>query len=183
MTDNNLSQDEYYDIVAIGLCKAAIKYNKDCKYKFSTYAYHAISNTLKNDKIYDNRHNVETISFNNIVTLEGHDIEDEYVNFLESDEVVEDRVMTRNHFEWFIENMSNRELQICMCKFYNMSDRKISKLFDVNNTLISKIVRRMKKQYAENKRPDSGNYKGNKDDLEERTRLKEKLLDMVVKVV
>lgn len=35
----NLSQDEYYDLAAIGLCRAAKCFNKDKGSKFSCYAY------------------------------------------------------------------------------------------------------------------------------------------------
>ena len=41
LIDNKLPQDEYYDIAAIGLCKAALKYDTS-KGAFSTYVYRAI---------------------------------------------------------------------------------------------------------------------------------------------
>ena len=42
----NLSVEEYYDVCAIGLCKAALTFNKD-KGKFSTYAGMVILNSIK----------------------------------------------------------------------------------------------------------------------------------------
>lgn len=41
----NISVDEYYDVLAIGLCKAAKGYVEG-KYKFSTYAFVCMSNEL-----------------------------------------------------------------------------------------------------------------------------------------
>lgn len=49
LIDNNLPQDEYYDIAAIGLCKAALKYDTS-KGAFSTYVYKAIKNNISRDK-------------------------------------------------------------------------------------------------------------------------------------
>lgn len=39
LREYNLSQDEYYDLAAIGLCKAAQSFNSNRKSKFSYYAY------------------------------------------------------------------------------------------------------------------------------------------------
>lgn len=49
LIDNNLPQDEYYDIVAIGLCKAALKYDTS-KGAFSTYVYKTVRNIINNEK-------------------------------------------------------------------------------------------------------------------------------------
>lgn len=43
----HLPEDEYYDIVAIALCEAAIKYD-DSKGKFSTFAVNMCQNVVKN---------------------------------------------------------------------------------------------------------------------------------------
>ena len=43
----NLSIEDYYDVCAIGLCKAALTFNKDKGYKFSTYAGMVILNSIK----------------------------------------------------------------------------------------------------------------------------------------
>ena len=44
---NSLSVDEFYDVAAIGLCKAAITYNGQTK--FSTYAYACIKCEIFNE--------------------------------------------------------------------------------------------------------------------------------------
>ena len=43
----NLSVDEYYDVGVIGLCKAAISYNSNFGFTFSTYACKCIENGVK----------------------------------------------------------------------------------------------------------------------------------------
>jgi RNA polymerase sigma factor (sigma-70 family) len=40
--------DEYYDICAIGLCKAAARFDPSREYKFTTLAYAAMDNEVKN---------------------------------------------------------------------------------------------------------------------------------------
>ena len=53
---NGLSVDEYYDILAIGLCKAALNFDESKGIKFVTYAMfvmrneHSVSETLKLNK-------------------------------------------------------------------------------------------------------------------------------------
>lgn len=47
----NLSDDEFYGIAAIGLCKAAMSYGKSNKVVFSTYAHHVMHAEIKNEFI------------------------------------------------------------------------------------------------------------------------------------
>ena len=42
LKNSNLPVDDYYDLAAIGLCNAALTYDKTSKAKFSTYAYQCI---------------------------------------------------------------------------------------------------------------------------------------------
>ena len=42
----NIDLDEYYDVLAIGLCKAAITFD-ETKSKFSTYVYACMYNSYK----------------------------------------------------------------------------------------------------------------------------------------
>lgn len=41
---NELDLEEYYDILAIGLCKAALSFDPDLGFSFSTYAYKSMKN-------------------------------------------------------------------------------------------------------------------------------------------
>lgn len=43
--NHNLDVEEFYDVAAIGLCKAAISYSED-KSKFSTFAYKCMQNSV-----------------------------------------------------------------------------------------------------------------------------------------
>ena len=51
---NELDEEEYYDIAAIGLCKAAMQYNST-KGEFSTFAYKCMKNKISHQWSYDAR--------------------------------------------------------------------------------------------------------------------------------
>ena len=46
--------DDFYDIAAIGLCKAALRFKNPNKVRFSTFAYHIIQNEIINEFDYRN---------------------------------------------------------------------------------------------------------------------------------
>ena len=48
--DHNLPIDDYYDVAAIGLCKAAAKFDPSRGYAFSTYAYPSMLKAIWMDK-------------------------------------------------------------------------------------------------------------------------------------
>lgn len=51
-----LSIEEYYDLAAIGLCKAANSFDVSAGYKFSTYAYKCMNNEVLRQMQKENRH-------------------------------------------------------------------------------------------------------------------------------
>ena len=73
----NLDIEEYYDVLAIGLCKAAksFDYNKS---KFATYACTCMLNEVKMSR---RKNKIETISLNNQIINDDSQIE--LLNLLE----------------------------------------------------------------------------------------------------
>ena len=51
---HRLNHEDYYDIAAIGLCKAALIFKKPKKVQFSTFACHVINNEIVNEREYRN---------------------------------------------------------------------------------------------------------------------------------
>ncbi len=51
---HRLNHEDYYDIAAIGLCKAALIFKKPKKVQFSTFACHVINNEIVNEFDYRN---------------------------------------------------------------------------------------------------------------------------------
>lgn len=179
LIDNKLSHDEYYDIAAIGLCNAAMKYDGSKGIAFSTYAYKTISNTIKKYVIYDKRHTVDTMSYNVTSTVYGDDTEVEYLETFKSNDNTEEENVTKMFFKWFIEYMSLRELQIVYYKTKNYTDTEISKKYGVTHSMISRIWRRIKSAYHNNDRLYTAKYIDTTKDEKEIEMLKEKILDAV----
>lgn len=182
LIDNNLSQDEYYDIAAIGMCKAALKYDTS-KGAFSTYVYKAIGNTLKNMKVNEKRHTVNTLSYNTTASVYGEETDVEHLETFSCGTDIENENITKEFFKWFIEYMSLRELQIMYCKTKNMTDRDIGKMYNVTHSAISRVWRRIKAAYNKSNRLYTVKSVYNIKDKEEIETLKAKLLDIVELVV
>ena len=182
LIDNNLPQDEYYDIAAIGLCKAALKYDAS-KGAFSTYAYRAIKNNISRDKVTEKRHTVNAMSYNVTASVHGEETDVEYIETFLSNTDVENENVTKTFFKWFIEYMSLRELQIMYCKSKNMTDREIGKVYHVSHAAISRVCRRIKNAYKNNDRVYTVKRVYDIKEEEEIKNLKSKLLDIVELVV
>lgn len=179
LIDNNLSHDEYYDIVAIGLCNAAMKYDSSKGIAFSTYAYKAMSNTIKQYVTYDKRHTVDTMSYNITSTVHGDDTEVEHLETFKSNNNTEEENVTKMFFKWFIEYMSLRELQIMYYKTRNYTDTEIGKKYGVTHSMISRIWRSIKRAYHNNDRLYTTKYVDATKDKKEIEMLKEKILNVV----
>lgn len=182
LIDNNLPQDEYYDIVAIGLCKAALKYDTS-KGAFSTYVYKTVRNIINNEKAHEKRHTVHTLSYNTTASVYGKETDVEHLETFSCGTDVENENITKAFFKWFIEYMSLRELQIMYCKTKNMTDREIGKIYNVTHAAISRVWRRIKNAYRKNDRVYTVKHVYNIKDEEEIKNLKSKLLDIVELVV
>lgn len=182
LIDNNLPQDEYYDIAAIGLCKAAIGYDSSKGVTFGTYVYQSIRNNIKQCELNNKRHNVETMSYNNLSTVHGEGTEVEHLETFYSNDDTEEENVVKTHFRWFIKDMSLRELQIMYYKTKKMNNKDIGKKFGVTHEAIGRVWRRIKKAYNENKRLHTIKYLDEIQELE-REMLKKKLLDIVDLVV
>ena len=112
---NSLSVDEFYDVAAIGLCKAAITYNGQTK--FSTYAYSCIKCEIFNEWSYlsDNKHFEDTVELKLLV--------ESYINKLKIER--------------------NKIVLKLYCKGYSGAD--IVKITGVNRTTVGKQIADMKK--------------------------------------
>lgn len=182
LIDNNLPQDEYYDIAAISLCKAALKYDTS-KGAFSTYVYRAIGNNISRARVNEKRHTVSAMSYNVMASINGEETDVEYIETFFSNTNVENENVTKTFFKWFIEYMSLRELQIMYCKSKNMTDREIGKKYNVTHAAISSVWRRIKNAYKNNDRVYTVKRVHDIKDEEEIKNLKSKLLDIVELVV
>ena len=182
LIDNNLPQDEYYDMVAIGICKAAMKYDTS-KGAFSTYVYKVVTNYINTEETIARRHTVSAMSYNVTASVHGEDTDVEHIEIFASNTDVENENVTKTFFKWFIEYMNLRELQIMYCKTKNMTNKDIGKMYNVTHAAISSVWRRIKNAYKKNDRVYTVKYVDDIKNEEEIKNLKSKLLDIVELVV
>lgn len=182
LVDKHLPQDEYYDMVALGMCKAAMKYDTS-KGAFSTYMYTVVTNYINTEETIARRHTVEALSYNVTSKAYDEDTDTEHLGTFASNIDVESENITKTFFKWFIEYMSLRELQIMYCKTKNMTDREIGKMYNVTHAAISRVWRRIKNAYKKNDRVYTVKHVYDIKDEEEIKNLKSKLLDIVELVV
>ena len=109
----HLSIEEYYDLAAIGLCKAAITYDGD-KAAFSTYAYHCIHNEIGQQlrKYYSSKHIPDELvgSLQHIVELkdDGVTLEDCIGDVVD----VEEEAIINVTLDKFYSRLNDAELKI-----------------------------------------------------------------------
>lgn len=84
----NLEEENFYDLFAIALCKAALFYTKDSDYTFSTYAFSCMNNEYKN--YLRHRYCEASIPLNKIVSINNF-FEDKYGYICEKDYILEDK--------------------------------------------------------------------------------------------
>lgn len=106
LNKEELEDDDYYDIVAIGLCKAAMNYNEK-KGKFSTFAYKCMNTEVK---IYYKYLNKKTLIPNNLVysydVSATDDVKETVINSLLKDD--------KNNINYSIESVTFEEFLITL---------------------------------------------------------------------
>ncbi len=142
---NSLSVDEFYDVAAIGLCKAAITYNGQTK--FSTYAYSCIKceifNELHRQKSARKIPMDKQLSYD-IKTMDGYG--EEKWSYLSDNKHFEDTVELKLLVESYINKLKIERNKIVLklyCKGYSGAD--IVKITGVNRTTVGKQIADMKK--------------------------------------
>lgn len=142
---NSLSVDEFYDVAAIGLCKAAITYNGQTK--FSTYAYACIKceifNEMHRQKSTRKIPKDKQLSYDE-KTKEGYG--EEKWSYLSDNKHFEDTVELKMLVESYINKLKigrNKIVLKLYCKGYSGTD--IVKITGVNRTTVGKQIADMKK--------------------------------------
>ena len=150
---NELRYDEYYDILAIALCKAAIRYDDSMPTTFSTYAFAAMKNACTCWQIHEgkdfrclddsiisldserlvNSLNGETASLYDILPSDSSKNEDNATGKLEADE--------------FIKSLDSYERTVIFYLLDMYSQTEISKKIGVSRQRVSKIVGSIRKKW------------------------------------
>lgn len=133
MNKEHLAMDEWYDICAIGLCKAAESYNNEKNAVFATYAYSCMKNEVNHAlrDLYAEKRGCNTTesSFEQINEEYGTEVHFENAAYTPS---VEEICMMNNIYEKVLQGLSPREQKIMnLCKAgYN--NKEISEILGCN---------------------------------------------------
>ena len=139
----NLDIEEYYDVLAIGLCKAAKSF--DCnKSKFATYACTCMLNEVKMTK---RKHKIETISLNNQIINDDSQIE--LLNLLEDSKSNFNYDLLENLdglSDWYFK-ISERNKKILNMYKEGINQEEIAKKFNVSQSHISRVIKKLRKEF------------------------------------
>lgn len=147
----HLDIEEWYDLAAIGLCKAANTYNND-KSGFSTYAYKCMYTTIMTEKRKENA--MRIIPQNQIVYYENQVSESSkendtstFLNYIPSKQDVENETISTillNNIE--NELVGNKKKVFILLK-EGYTQCEISKIIGISKQRISKIKQEITEKY------------------------------------
>lgn len=140
-----LEHDKWYDMAAIGLCKAAISYDESIS-KFSTYAYKVMLNTVFKEK--NKEFKLSAIPKHK---LSYYDEEytyknDEYITFfdtLHSCDNTESQAIFNIRLHNFMNNITEKERQVLHLTIKGYLQREIGEIMGYSQTHIGRITNRM----------------------------------------
>lgn len=134
----HLDVEEWYDIAAIGLCKAANTYNND-KSEFSTYAYKCMYTTIIMEKRKENA--MRTIPQNQIVYYENQVNESSkdndtstFLNYIPSKQDIENELVG-----------NKKKVFLLLREGYTQCE--ISKIIGISKQRVSKIKQEITEKY------------------------------------
>ena len=131
-----LSEADYYDLAAIGLCKAAEAYNPSKGYKFSTLAYRCMGNLIGKefrDSKAKKRQGV-VLSYDQIVT---DDIT--FLDTMESAKNTENEVVSRITLRKLLSGMSPKQREVLCLLSQGYTQQEVAKLVNTSQSWVSRV--------------------------------------------
>lgn len=130
--------NEEYGELALGLCRAALSYNKDSGVKFNTYASAVLTNVVKTyfrlaqcDK---RKISSYTISL------------DQEVYERDGDSLCLDDMLGTEYLE---DILDERELTVCKLRYQGMNQAEIASIIGISQAGVSRLLSRAKKKVEE----------------------------------
>lgn len=144
LSKNNLNIDDYYDLAAIGLCKAAIHYDPN-RSKFSTLAYTCMGNEIKGYLQSLNKKSFIPEKLMCSYDISLYEEDESFVNKSLKSSFDVNRIVIKKIYFWkFFETLTEREKFIIKC-FENDLDRKeIASKLNISLSLISRNIKGIK---------------------------------------
>lgn len=147
----HLDVEEWYDIAAIGLCKAANTYNND-KSRFSTYAYKCMYTTIIMEKRKENA--MRTIPQNQIVYYENQVNESSkdndtstFLNYIPSKQDIENETISALSLENIENELVGNKKKVFLLLREGYTQCEISKIIGISKQRVSKIKQEITEKY------------------------------------
>lgn len=143
----NLNYEEYYGILAIGLCYASQVFDSS-KGKFATIAYKCMENELINYWLRNNRK--YCIPENAIIPIDTtKDTDDIYLVNLKDDYCLCDDVLSQIELNSFLSILSCKEKMVMQYLLSGMKQNEIALKMDCTKQNINSIVKRIREKWKE----------------------------------
>lgn len=143
--------EEWYDIAAIGLCKAANTYNND-KSEFSTYAYKCMYTTIIMEKRKENA--MRTIPQNQIVYYENQVNESSkdndtstFLNYIPCKQDIENETISALSLENIENELVGNKKKVFLLLREGYTQCEISKIIGISKQRVSKIKQEITEKY------------------------------------
>ena len=137
----NLSVDEYYEVGVIGLCKAAISYNSNFGFTFSTYACKCIENGVK----LEFRNQSKRIHPDMLIYIDEVDEENNtYLQIPCPKSNVENNAIAEMYIQKIIDTMNDRDKIIIQMIFDGFTQTEIASEMSMSRGNVSRIFRKFK---------------------------------------
>ena len=145
---NGLSVDEYYDILAIGLCKAALRFDESKGIKFVTYALFVMRNEhWTNERLKRNKkRNSPVLSLSTKIQINEDSNDMTLEDFIPGDRDIFDSVILID-----IEKILKDETLIKICKlaFAGYNQREMKEYVNLSQSMISRKLKKIEKLLKE----------------------------------
>ena len=140
---HNLPLDEYYDILAIALCKAGMTFNPELGYAFSTYAYKIMWNAFGQcvrRRSFCGRDKVQIASLDFEITVKntGGECENLY-RFIQDPNNVDPYYLETNDYDLSI--LTEKERSMLYDKFIGLKQREMKEKYGYSQSYISRIIK------------------------------------------
>lgn len=152
LKSRNLTIDDYYDIAAIGLVRAAQTFQEEKSSKFSSYAYFVMWNEIKNEWRKNSAQHRETqkylVSYNQNIKNNSEDGKIIFLDCLPDKNCdIENETVIKIVLKNFFDKIKNEKEKKILCKFISgYKQREIAEEFNVTPSNISRIINKLLKQ-------------------------------------
>lgn len=139
--------NEEYGELALGLCRAALSYNKDSGVKFSTYASAVLINVIKEyfRSMQANKRKISSLSISLDQPVYEKDGGVLCIEDMLGTEYLEDSLILFD----LEDILDERELTVCKLRYQGMNQTEIANIIGISQVGVSRLLSRVKKKVEE----------------------------------